>query len=195
MVKVVTHGKGVNFVLNSLSEEKLKASIRCLAQHGTFLEIGKFDMANNNKIGLDSFMKELTFRSVMADNFHLLEPFQQKRIRNLIEKDLQNGIIKPLPATIFNVNEIEKAFRYLSSGKHVGKVVVKIRNHPLDKCSVPIKALSRCYFDADKVYIIAGGLGGFGMELSDWMILRGARKIVLISRRGVTNGYQEYRIR
>lgn len=32
----VTKGRGVDIVLNSLSEEKLQASIRCLAQHGRF---------------------------------------------------------------------------------------------------------------------------------------------------------------
>ncbi|EZA46538.1 Fatty acid synthase, partial [Ooceraea biroi] len=35
-----THGRGVDVVLNSLAEEKLLASIRCLATNGRFLEIG-----------------------------------------------------------------------------------------------------------------------------------------------------------
>jgi len=42
---------GVNLVLNSLAEEKLQASLRCLAQHGRFLEIGKFDLSNNSQLG------------------------------------------------------------------------------------------------------------------------------------------------
>ncbi|XP_053376816.1 fatty acid synthase-like [Mercenaria mercenaria] len=41
-----TKGKGVNIVLNSLAGEKLQASLRVLAQHGRFLEIGKFDLSN-----------------------------------------------------------------------------------------------------------------------------------------------------
>lgn len=47
----------------------------------------------------------------------------------------------------------------------------------------------------DHVYVVVGGLGGFGLELADWLILRGARKIVLNSRRGVTTGYQSSRLR
>ena len=35
-----TKGRGVDVVLNSLSEEKLQASIRCLSNHARFLEIG-----------------------------------------------------------------------------------------------------------------------------------------------------------
>lgn len=46
-----TNGRGVDLVLNSLAEEKLQASVRCLAQGGRFLEIGKFDLANNNMLG------------------------------------------------------------------------------------------------------------------------------------------------
>lgn len=46
-----TDGKGVDMVLNSLSEEKLLASVRCLSTGGRFLEIGKFDLANNSMLG------------------------------------------------------------------------------------------------------------------------------------------------
>ncbi|XP_053392677.1 fatty acid synthase-like [Mercenaria mercenaria] len=46
-----TKGKGVDIVLNSLAEEKLQASLRVLAQHGRFLEIGKFDLSNNTSLG------------------------------------------------------------------------------------------------------------------------------------------------
>jgi fatty acid synthase len=47
-----TDGRGVDIVLNSLSEDKLQASLRCLATNGRFLEIGKFDMSQNNSLGL-----------------------------------------------------------------------------------------------------------------------------------------------
>lgn len=43
---------GVDIVLNSLAEEKLQSSLRVLAQHGRFLEIGKFDLSNNTALGL-----------------------------------------------------------------------------------------------------------------------------------------------
>ena len=46
-----TNGCGVDLVLNSLSEDKLKASVECLATNGRFLEIGKYDMSLNTKLG------------------------------------------------------------------------------------------------------------------------------------------------
>lgn len=50
-IHFVSWVSGVDVVLNSLAEEKLQASIRCLARHGRFLEIGKYDLSNNSALG------------------------------------------------------------------------------------------------------------------------------------------------
>ncbi len=53
-----------------------------------------------------------------------------------------------------------------------------------------VLATPRMAPDPSKSYIITGGLGGFGLELSHWLISRGARHMVLTSRSGVRTGYQ-----
>lgn len=40
------------------------------------------------------------------------------------------------------------------------------------------------YFDADKSYLIAGGLGGLGRSTGTWLADRGAKNIILVSRSG-----------
>ena len=50
-VRACVRPPGVDMVLNSLAEEKLQASLRCLARHGRFLEIGKYDLSNNSPLG------------------------------------------------------------------------------------------------------------------------------------------------
>ena len=52
-----TNGRGVDLVLNSLAEEKLQASVRCLAPGGRFLEIGMYDLDNNSCLGRLYFIK------------------------------------------------------------------------------------------------------------------------------------------
>ncbi|XP_070073185.1 fatty acid synthase-like isoform X3 [Drosophila takahashii] len=125
MVQRETNGKGVDFVLNSLSEEKLLASVRCLGKSGRFLEIGKFDMANDNKIGLGSFLKEITFHAVLADSLLVAPDEDIWHLKALIDSDISNGIIQPLPVKVFPAHEIEQAFRHLIGGKHIGKVVIQ----------------------------------------------------------------------
>lgn len=194
MILVRTEGKGVDYVLNSLSEDKLAASFRCLGQGGVFLEIGKFDIMNNSKLDMGNFAKEIEFRAVFADNLIYL-PKEREIVHKMVEKDLRSGLIQPLNSTVFQVNDIENAFRFLSTGKHIGKVLLQIRDNEKSELSLPIKVYNRTVCDPHMVYVIAGGLGGFGLELADWFILRGARKIVLSSRRGITTGYQAYRIK
>ncbi|KAL6257910.1 hypothetical protein P5V15_011509 [Pogonomyrmex californicus] len=66
---------------------------------------------------------------------------------------------------------------------------------PMISLNGPVVAYRRYYCVKDKSYIIIGGLGGFGLDLTDWLILRGARNIVLISRTGIKNGYQRVKVR
>lgn len=113
----------------------------------------------------------------------------------LLLNDINRGVIKPLKTNIFDANDIEKAFRFLASGKHMGKVVLKIREDPLDVATLPISVMSRVYFTPDFSYVIPGGLGGFGLELADWLVLRGCRKLVLSSSKGLSKPYQAYRIK
>lgn len=63
-----TKGKGVDYVLNSLSDEKLQASIRCLGINGTLLEIGKYDMLNGTQLDMRYLMKRITLKAVIFDD-------------------------------------------------------------------------------------------------------------------------------
>lgn len=83
----------------------------------------------------------------------------------------------------------------MASGKHIGKVLLKIRENVTDVKSLPISVLPRVYCDPNESFVLVGGLGGFGLELADWLILRGCRKLMLSSSRGVTNAYQASRIK
>lgn len=116
-------------------------------------------------------------------------------MRRLIERDVRSGIIKPLKTNIFPAAETEQAFRFLASGKHMGKVLLQVRENEQDEYTLPIAVIPRTYCNPQLSYVVPGGLGGFGMELADWLTMRGCRKLVLSSSRGITKQYQAYRIR
>jgi fatty acid synthase, animal type len=106
--------------------------------------------------------------------------------------EINSGIIKPLKSTIFPASEIEQAFRYMTTGKHIGKILLQIRG---DQQSMPLTVRTTVWFDPELCYIVLGGLGGVGLELADWMVMRGCKKLVLSSSRGISSSYQSYRIR
>lgn len=116
-------------------------------------------------------------------------------LKRMLQHDLNRGIIKPLKTTVYKASEVEKAYRFLASGKHMGKIVLQIRENENDAMTVPITVLPRVYCNPEYSYIIPGGLGGFGLELADWLVLRGCKKMVLSSSRGITRQYQSYRIK
>jgi fatty acid synthase, animal type len=112
-----------------------------------------------------------------------------------MDEDLANGKIKPLRRTIYKAHELEQAFRFLASGKHVGKVIIQVREDVSDPKSLPMVVQPRVFCNPEYSYVIPGGLGGFGLELADWLVMRECRKLVLSSSRGVTKQYQTYRIK
>ena len=82
----------------------------------------------------------------------------------------------------------------MANGKHIGKVLLKVRQHEHDESSLPLVTMNRVYCGANESIVISGGLGGFGMELAEWLISRGCRKLVLNSRRGVVNMNQHLKV-
>jgi fatty acid synthase len=116
---------------------------------------------------------------------------------NWLHENSNNGCIKPINRTVFKPTEAEQAFRYMTTGKHIGKIVIKMREEESFKValkgfnpSTTLIATVKTHFDPKKVYIITGGLGGFGLELMRLMSFNGAKKFVLTSRSGIKTNYQ-----
>ena len=63
-------------------------------------------------------------------------------------------------------------------------------NESITPPQISMPAIPRTSCDPQKSYIITGGLGGFGLELSKWLVERGAKNLILTSRSGVKTGYQ-----
>lgn len=128
MIYRQTNGRGVDIVLNSLAEEKLQASLRCLAKGGRFLELGKFDFIANNTLNLSILSKGISFFSVMLDNL-ILDTTKARDLKTIMDKSIKSGAVKPISRQIFQRDEVEATFRYMTAGKHIGKV-----SWPLSAC-------------------------------------------------------------
>ncbi|KMQ82480.1 fatty acid synthase, partial [Lasius niger] len=141
-----TQGRGVDVVLNSLTEEKLRASIRCLATNGRFLEIEKYDVLNDKCIDMSMFSNTNSFHGILLETLFENCADKQETIR-LVSEGIENGVVRPLPATVFSKECIEQGFRFMTTGKHIGKILVKIRDEEPQKHVLPmpktIAAVSR----------------------------------------------------
>lgn len=43
-----------------------------------------------------------------------------------MKEGIRDGVVQPLPRTLFAKTEVEKAFRYMAKGKHIGKILVEV---------------------------------------------------------------------
>lgn len=154
---------------------------------------------NENPLYIELFKKNASFHGAHLDYFFNTDISKTYTIINLIKNGIKNGSVKPLIRTCFEEDEIESAFRFMASGKHIGKVLINIRKEGEKQKIQPtikkITGIPRYYCEPRGSYVIIGGLGGFGLELADWLVKRGAKKLVLASRKGVKTGYQAHRIK
>ena len=121
-----TTGLGCDVILNSLAGDKLQASVRCLARHGRFLEIGKFDLARNTDLGMAVFLKNVTFHGILLDALFENGSTEWRDVRQLVADGLRTGVVQPLKSTVFARDDVESAFRFMAKGKHIGKVVIEV---------------------------------------------------------------------
>ncbi|KAH7110764.1 hypothetical protein EDB81DRAFT_831591 [Dactylonectria macrodidyma] len=176
-----TAGNGVDLVLNSLPGELLHASWRCVARSGTLLELGKRDLAGYGKLDLSRFLNNRSYCGV--DVAYLLRN-KPLIIRDVLQRTLgffEQGLLHPLdPVTLFDAAEVRTAFRHLQVGEHIGKIIM---NLPTDsfklEASVEAQPLR---FDPDAAYLLVGGIMGLGKSLATWLVERGARNLVFLSR-------------
>ncbi|CAG2107868.1 unnamed protein product [Medioppia subpectinata] len=194
-----TDGQGVDVVLNSLTGERLSAGLECLAISGRFVEIGKYDMFFKNQLAINDSIRDIQFIRVFLDYVIMNDIHYLNEFYDWMHKNCTNGCVKPLNYTVFEAKDADKAFRYMTSGEHIGKVIVKMRDEEIERTALtfikPVPKLLvsvKTYFNANKVYIITGGLGGFGLELIPWMQSLGARKFVVTSRSGLKTDYQKF---
>jgi len=94
---------------------------------------------------------------------------------------LDQGLITPIaPMEVFSAEKTEEAFRYMQSGSRLGKVVVSMPEDP-SKLSATCTA-PKVNFNPEATYVLVGGLGAMGKATSTWMVERGARHFIYISR-------------
>ncbi|ODH53443.1 hypothetical protein GX48_00273 [Paracoccidioides brasiliensis] len=187
----MTDNSGVDLVLNSLSQEALRRSFECVAPFGRFIEIGKKDLRAGGKLDMNPFIRNITFTGV---DLLTLAEFKPKEVRKLLETTIRlwddNKIKGAYPLTVLGYSELEDGLRMLQSGKNMGKIVFV----PNENDVVPVipEVTSPYTFNPNASYVLAGGLGGLGRSLAQWMVSRGARNLIFLSRSGqITQPVQE----
>lgn len=106
---MATGGVGAHVVVNCLSGSLLHASVRCVASFGRFIQLGKFDLEENNSIGMSLFLRNTSFYGLLLENVFDDDLEEKQELHDLIVEGIQKLIVRPLHRKIVehqNVGEI-----------------------------------------------------------------------------------------
>ena len=177
----LTNGRGVDVVLNSLKGDAIQAGLECLRTGGRFVEIGKVDILNHSKLDMNLLLRDLSFLSVQVD---ILMQSQTEKIQEYLQavgRFASDKHISPIVDRVYESKDAEVAFRFLMSGHHKGKLVLKMRSD-----LPPVHPPSTIY-SPSVCYILSGGTGALGLQLVQHMSAHGARHFILLSRQGTAS--------
>ncbi len=169
---IATGGRGVDVVLNSLAGELIEPSFTVLARGGCFVEIGKRDI--KSPLWVEALGRELRYHIVDWGETAQREPALIGAMLGRLVASLADGSLAPLPRHAFALTDAARSFRFMAQARHAGRIVLR---HAGATAWQPSRRGS---------YLVTGGLSGLGLEVARWLGERGAGRLVLVGRRGIT---------
>lgn len=162
--RAATGGRGVDIVLDSLTGDRVDASLRLLRPGGRFIEMGVADLRDPDEVAA-------RYPGVRYRHFLLMEAGLD-RIQQILTELMTlfgRGVLAPPPLTAWDARYTPQALRFLRKARHVGKLVLTIPPplHP------------------DGTVLVTGAAGGLGARLARHLVsAHGVRRLLLTSRRG-----------
>ncbi|MER5556444.1 SDR family NAD(P)-dependent oxidoreductase [Streptomyces sp. NPDC002793] len=159
-----TGGAGVDVVLDCLSGEFVDASLRLLPRGGRFLEMGKTDVRDADRVAAQ-------YPGVRYQVYDVQDagPDRTREMLDALSAYFTDGSLTPQPITVYDVRRAPEAFRALSQATLIGKAVLTLPRTP----------------DPAGTVLITGGTGALGGLLARHLVERhGATRLVLTNRSG-----------
>ena len=171
----LTRDEGVDVVLNSLSDAFIAKSFAVLRPNGRFIEIGRRGILSKEQaahLRPDVFYEAFDLAAIMNNSPEVLRPMFEQ-----ILSDCAAGRLQPLPGTIFPMEAVVGALRFMQQARHIGKIVIQ---QPKWAGGRSIDAPDA--FEGQSTYLVTGAFGGIGLGLTRWLFERGARHFALVGR-------------
>jgi phthiocerol/phenolphthiocerol synthesis type-I polyketide synthase C len=127
----LTGGQGVDVILNSLRGDAISKGLDLLRIGGRFLELGKRDFTTGRDLPAAPFLRGLSFSAVDVGQVALFHNDIMRRVVEELSQHFIGGALRALPITVFPVGRIQEAFRRMTEGTHIGKLVIAMQSGPI----------------------------------------------------------------
>lgn len=133
-VMQATNNEGVDVVFNVLASELLRASWRCVASFGRFVELGKRDLTRNGRLDMGQFTRNVTFVAVDLIALMTEKPKYSAKLWAQCMDLVRKGVVRaPTPLTSYGYADSHLAMQTMQTGRHIGKLVLVPESQPVTK--------------------------------------------------------------
>ncbi|CAF1580163.1 unnamed protein product [Adineta steineri] len=119
--------QGIDVIVNSLSGNLLKESIKLLAYHGHFVEWGKRDIYHNGNLSMFQLRTDCSFHVIdfagLADH---VSPLIRVMLEEAIDLFIQHKLRAVEPTVTYEPSQVIEALLRCNSGQVMGKTVFRI---------------------------------------------------------------------
>ncbi len=179
----VTNGQGVNVVVNSLTSEGFKeATLKACAKGARFVEMSKLSIWQPEEV--QQLRPDVQYTIVDVSSMNATE---LRRLMTIVQELVDAKIVSPISYVRYDGLYVREALKYLQKAKHIGKVVIQM---PEIRQQAGTSEVYISMFNENATYLITGGLGGIGFEVAKWMVRKGAKNILLGSRKEPSKSIQ-----
>jgi acyl transferase domain-containing protein/NAD(P)-dependent dehydrogenase (short-subunit alcohol dehydrogenase family)/acyl carrier protein len=174
-IKATIGEREIDVVLNSLTGEFASRSLELVRPGGTFIELGKRDLLDTKRVASEH-------QGVSYVPFDLAEVSEKEPhiIRSLfseLKMLIESSKVQLPRMEVFPANKVAAAFRHMAQGRHIGKIVIRLKEPETDG------RFLRSPFQPNKAWLITGGLGGLGLHVLRWLVTHGVVRVALIGRK------------
>ncbi|KAI0438674.1 lovastatin nonaketide synthase [Xylaria telfairii] len=182
-----TGGEGVDLIIGALVIDGKSSDAdftACLAPFGRLIDISLVSQetqssffekpratANTSKTSIDMV-------ALLRENPVTGHKIFQRAMKYAFDHKIQ----APSPIHRFPAREAKAAFRHFERAWAGEKRILEL-DHSMS-VTATIKTKPKYTFPENSTYIIGGGLGGLGRSFARWLVSRGARHLILVSRSG-----------
>ena len=199
-VSQLTHGAGVDLVAVS-KPEALRGSMECIAPFGRIVEMSErrsSSMVDTVRPPRNASPSSFDFETLMTSKTDAAAITVAD-----VARRLHAGLISPRKLVTHGIAELASVFQEIAAGgpnqTHVitpqtgQSVLVGLCIHASTFYALTLAVQAshsharESLFDENGCYIIVGGTGGIWRSIAKWMVGKGARKVILLSRSGKMN--------
>ncbi|MEE6177835.1 SDR family NAD(P)-dependent oxidoreductase [Mycobacterium sp. 050134] len=179
-VMQLTDGRGVDVIYTSAPGEIGVQNFRVAAEFARIVDIGKADIYGGGTLELAPFDRNLSYFAVDMDRMLRHKPALVRSLTRQAIDQLSTGQYEYLPYTSYPVSKLAEAFETVARSRHIGRVVLNFEEpKPMVRPRIPSFGVS-----PGASYLVTGGFGAFGLATAKWLVAEGARRLVLLGRKG-----------